>query len=194
MPPSSVPASDRQLVGGAQQRVRAAAGLRRDEVRQARVGGRPGEAGGDAGDERERDDLPRLHGERRAATNTASRTRSAPTSSRLRESRSTSGPSRRPIATAGQEVGDQQRADPHAGVRPVPDVDAERDHREPRAEPRDQRRAEEQPEARRRAQHVPLAGEDQRQRHGRDVSASARRRVRARARRRRTRSRPASRR
>ena len=47
-------------------------------------------------------------------------------------------PEQEPDRDRRQEVGDQQRADPHAGVRPVLDVDAERDDREARPEPRDQ--------------------------------------------------------
>ena len=100
---------------------------------------------------------------------------SAPTRSRLRDRRSTSGPSRRPIATAGKEVRDQQRADPVRRVGSVLDVDHQRDHGDPRAEPRDQRRAEQEPELRRRAEDLPLARQDQRQSHGRDVSAPGRR-------------------
>ena len=57
---------DRQLVGRAQQRVRARQQLLGDEVRQAGVGSRAGEAGGDPGDQRERDDLPGADRERRA--------------------------------------------------------------------------------------------------------------------------------
>ena len=46
-----------------------------------------------------------------------------------------------------QHVGDEQRPDPPAGLRPVVDVDLERDDREPVADPRRERRHEEQPEA-----------------------------------------------
>src|SRR5439155_21950821 len=46
-----------------------------------------------------------------------------------------------------QEVGDQERGDPGSGVGAIPDVDGQRDKREPCAEPRAERRQEEEPEA-----------------------------------------------
>ena len=65
----------------------------------------------------------------------------------LRESRSTSGPSRRPRKTAGRMFAISSAADPPAGVRAVVDVDLERDHRQPVAEPGAEGREEEQAEA-----------------------------------------------
>ena len=52
------------MLGQPQQGVRARQVFDGDEVGQPRVHGRPGEAGGDAGDERERDDLARRDRER----------------------------------------------------------------------------------------------------------------------------------
>ena len=67
--------------------------------------------------------------------NTAARTRSETISRRRRERRSTSGANSRPIRMIGQEVRDQERADPGARPRAVVDVDGERDDREVRPMP-----------------------------------------------------------
>ena len=72
---------------------------------------------------------------------------SAETITRRRERRSTSGPTVRPIAIAGQEVGDQQRGDPRPGVRQVPDLEVERDERHPVSEAGAEGREEEQAQA-----------------------------------------------
>ena len=105
-----------------------------DEVRQPGEDGRPEEGVADAGDHGERDD--RRGGVRRTA---APRTRRAG-----RGRRRSSAPSARagrragrggaPMKTAGQDVRDQQLADPPARVRAVVDVDLERDDGEPVAD------------------------------------------------------------
>ena len=119
-----------------------------DEVRQARVGGGPEEAGREAGDDRERDDRPALS-RTAAATKTPRRTRSATI---------ISPPPREPVDERAeqqadrdrrQEVGDQQRADPAPRAGPVVDVDRRaRSSASQRPEPGAERREEEAPEAR----------------------------------------------
>ena len=116
----------------------------------------PGEPGGDAGDERERDDLPRADGEDEEDERAQADEVGADQQPLAREPVDERA-EQQPDRDRRQEVGDQQRADPHARVRAVPDVDAERDHRDERPEAGDERRAEEEPEARGRAKHVPLA-------------------------------------
>ena len=71
-----------------------------------------------------------------SATKTPSRTRSAATISRLRESRSTSGPASEPDDHRRQERDDEERAHPPRRVRAVRDVGGERDRRHPRADRR----------------------------------------------------------
>ena len=66
-----------------------------------------------------------------------------------RENRSTSGPSRRPITTAGRKSAIRSALTQFARVRPRVDVDRERDDREPGADPGAERGEEEAPEGRR---------------------------------------------
>ena len=98
----------------------------------------------------------------------AARTRSAPIISRRRESRSTSGPTRRPIATAGRKSAISSALDPRPEGA-VLDVDRERDHRQPRPDARPERGEEEEPEARprpRRSSWLAATGAADRLAHG----------------------------
>ena len=124
---------DRQLVGGAQQRVRARQQLLGDQVREACVGSRTGEAGGDSRDQSEDDDLPRADREGEQDEHGAAREVGAdqnPLAGEPVDERAEQEADRDP----GQEVGDQQRADPDGRAGSVLDVDHERDHGDPGAE------------------------------------------------------------
>ena len=82
----------------------------------------------------------------RQRANTTSRTTSAPTISRFRERRSTSGPATRPTITVGRKVTMNRALHPPGRIGALLDVERERDRRDPRAEPGPERREEEQPE------------------------------------------------
>ena len=92
-----------------------------------------------------------------SATNTAQRSRSDATISLRREKRSTKEPEQQPDDDHRDEVGDEERRNPLAGVRAVPDVDHQRHHRETRPEPRADGREEEQPEVARASDQGELA-------------------------------------
>ena len=115
---ASGPSVQRQVLDRLEQRVRARQVLVRDEVRQPRVDRRPEEAGREAGDGRERDDL------RRRSSRTGARRRRRAGRGRRRPSAAArepvdERPEQEPDRDRRQEVGDQQRRDPRARVRPV---------------------------------------------------------------------------
>ena len=97
------PDHPRQVLRRLQDRVGVRQVFVRDEVRHPRIHRRPEEAGGDPGERREDDD--RAPGSPRTATRRrpTTRARSDATSRRLREKRSTSGPSSNPITMIGRK-------------------------------------------------------------------------------------------
>ena len=111
-----------------------------DEVRQARVDGRAEEAGREARRPRRARRSPpaqsangSAHEDAEAHEVGADHQRAGARAGRR------AGPSESPRTTAGRKLGDQERADPRAGVRAVVDVDRERDR--PRARCRGPSRA-----------------------------------------------------
>ena len=120
--------------------------LIRYEIRDAGVDGGPEEAGGETRDERERDDLAGRRRERQRREHAgAQQIRGDHQLPPLEpvEQRA----ERQPDRDRGQELDEEDAADPEAGVRPVLDVDRERNRSEKRAEARRERREEEQTEA-----------------------------------------------
>ena len=139
------PEHGRHRVGRLEQALRAGKLVILDEVRQAGVDGRTEEAGGEAGDRGQRDDLAGARRERERAEDGEAHDVGRDHHAAAREA-----VDERADCEADrdrrQEVGDQQRRDPGARMRAVPDVDGQRDEREPGSEPRAERRVEEQPE------------------------------------------------
>ena len=119
-----------------------------DEVRQPRVDGRAEEARADPGERGQGDDHRRRWSRTGSAQKIAARSRSAADHQALAREPVDERAGEQPDHDRGQDVRDQERADPRPGVGAVLDVDRERDEREPGSEPGEQRREEEQPEAR----------------------------------------------
>ena len=130
-----------------------------DEVRQSRVDRRAEETGCEPGDRSQHDDLGRaLRKRERAEDEEANDVRgdhhAAPREAVDERAH------REAEHDRGQEVGDQQRAHPGAGARPVPDVDRQRDEREPGAQARAESGKEEQAEPTDSAEQVDLRTEE----------------------------------
>jgi hypothetical protein len=189
----------REVLGSLEEPVRVREILVAHEVRQAGVRRRPEETGREADDSRERDDGERAPGEGKRTEDGRAQevARDHQLSSRETvEERA----EKEPDQDDRDEVRDEQRSDPLAGVRPVPHVDHQREHRETRADAGPDRREEEQPEVTCAAEEIGLAASDHRghlsnANEGRAATPSPRRVLpRGRARRRGTRSPPGSRR
>jgi hypothetical protein len=148
--------------GGILQRLEDRVGAREilvpDEVGQAGIDGGTEEARGEAGNPRQGDDQRRAVDERQRGEDREPHEVGADHQAAPRHPVD-EGARRDPDHDRGQEVSDQQRADPGRGARPVEDVDREGDERNPGAEARGQRREGEQTEARRVSQKPELAAD-----------------------------------
>ncbi len=136
----------RHRVGRLQQALRARQLVVLDEVGQPRVDSRPEEARRETGDCRERHDLAGARRERERAEDEEAHDVGGDHHAPAREPVDER-PDREADRDRRQEVGDQQRRDPAPGVRPVPDVEVERDERHPAPEAGAEGRVEEQAEA-----------------------------------------------
>ena len=128
------------------------------EVRHAGVDRRPEEAGREAGDEREPDDGGGIRRERQrdehADAQSVGRDHQRAALEPVEQR-----PEQEPDDDRRQELDDEHRTDPEPGVRPVLDVDRERDRRQQRPGTRAERREEEVPESRQ-AERCELCGGD----------------------------------
>ena len=123
----------RHRVGRLEEPLRARQLLVLDEVRQARVDGRAEEPGRAAGDCGEGDDLPRARGERERAEDAEADDVGSDHDPPARVAVDQR-PDRQAEGDRRQEVGDEERRNPVARVRAVPDVHRQGDEREPGSE------------------------------------------------------------